>query len=91
VETYKGKLITYAHGNFIFDQTWSPETQEGVVGEYIFYISEPKEQSPEVKLVNVKFRPLMVDKSYLPRFLSEKDGKHILDRMLKSSKLIVKN
>ena len=82
VEIYKDKLITYAHGNFIFDQTWSPETQEGVVGEYTFY---------ENQLVNVQFHPILVDVSYQPRFLSEKDGKHILNRMLKSSKLIIKN
>ncbi len=82
VEIYKGKLITYAHGNFIFDQTWSKETQEGVVGEYTFY---------EDTLVNVKFQPILVDVSYQPRFLSTKDGTHILNRMLKSSKLIVNN
>ena len=98
VEIYQGKLITYAHGNFIFDQTWSQETQEGVVGEYTFYlssetsakegISEPKGQTLEAKLVNVKFYPTLVDVSYQPRFLDQKDGQHILDRMLKSSNLI---
>lgn len=35
-ETYKDKLIVYAHGNFVFDQEWSQKTKEGVVGEYIF-------------------------------------------------------
>ena len=88
VEFYEGKLITYAHGNFIFDQTWSQETQEGVVGEYTFYISELQGLASEAKMINVKFHPILVDVSYQPRFLSEKDGKHILDRMLKSSKLI---
>jgi len=28
IEIYKGKLITYAHGNFIFDQMWSEETKK---------------------------------------------------------------
>jgi poly-gamma-glutamate synthesis protein (capsule biosynthesis protein) len=37
VEIYKGKLITYAHGNFVFDQMWSEETREGVIGTYTFY------------------------------------------------------
>ena len=37
VEVYKGKLITYAHGNFVFDQMWSEETREGVIGTYTFY------------------------------------------------------
>lgn len=76
IQIIKGKLITYAHGNFIFDQTWSKETQEGIVGEYIFY---------EDKLIDVKFHPILVDVSYQPKFLSKKEGKHIIDRMLKSS------
>ncbi len=37
IEVYHGKLITYAHGNFIFDQMWSEETREGVIGTYTFY------------------------------------------------------
>jgi len=79
VEIYQGTLITYAHGNFIFDQTWSQETQEGVVGEYTFYNGQ---------LANAKFHPILVDVSYQPRFLSEKEGQQILGRMLQSSKLI---
>ena len=35
-EKYQGKYITYAHGNFVFDQMWSQETREGVVGKYTF-------------------------------------------------------
>ncbi len=35
-ELYKGKHIAYAHGNYIFDQMWSQETREGVLGKYIF-------------------------------------------------------
>ena len=37
VEIYHGKLITYAHGNFVFDQMWSEQTREGVIGTYTFY------------------------------------------------------
>ena len=36
VEVYHGKLITYAHGNYVFDQMWSEETREGVIGTYTF-------------------------------------------------------
>ena len=81
IELYQDKLITYAHGNFIFDQTWSQETQEGVVGVYTFY---------ENQIVNVKFHPILIDISYQPRFLSEKDGQHIIDRVKKSSLQITK-
>ncbi|MCH7541307.1 CapA family protein, partial [Patescibacteria group bacterium] len=92
VEIYKGKLITYAHGNFIFDQTWSQETQEGVVGEYTFYLPyEASTKEDEIQLVNVKFHPILVDKSYQPRLLNQTEGHHILDRMHKSSKTISTN
>jgi poly-gamma-glutamate synthesis protein (capsule biosynthesis protein) len=36
IEVYHGRLITYAHGNFVFDQMWSEETREGVIGTYTF-------------------------------------------------------
>lgn len=40
-ELYKGKLITYAHGNLIFDQMWTPDPgqedpRNGVLGHYFF-------------------------------------------------------
>jgi poly-gamma-glutamate synthesis protein (capsule biosynthesis protein) len=89
VEIYKNKLIAYAHGNFIFDQTWSQETQEGVVGEYTFYIPNESSTKPvTIHLVNVTYHPTLVDTSYQPRFLSKKKGQHILDRMLSSSRQI---
>lgn len=31
IEIYKGRLIAYSLGNFIFDQYWSTETQQGLV------------------------------------------------------------
>jgi poly-gamma-glutamate synthesis protein (capsule biosynthesis protein) len=37
IEVYHGKLITYAHGNFVFDQMWSEQTREGLIGTYTFY------------------------------------------------------
>lgn len=46
-EFYKDKLIVYSHGNFIFDQMWSPETREGMVGKYSFQ---------DGKLVKVEFQ-----------------------------------
>lgn len=37
VEEYRGALIAYSLGNFIFDQMWSQETREGVVGRFAFF------------------------------------------------------
>ncbi len=52
VEKYKGKHITYAHGNFIFDQEWSQKTKEGVIGKYTFKDKE---------LINVEFFPVQIN------------------------------
>jgi poly-gamma-glutamate synthesis protein (capsule biosynthesis protein) len=51
VEVYKGKFITYAHGNFIFDQEWSYETTVGVIGKYTFY---------DDTLIGVDFTPVLI-------------------------------
>jgi poly-gamma-glutamate capsule biosynthesis protein CapA/YwtB (metallophosphatase superfamily) len=50
-ETYRGKWITYAHGNTVFDQMWSEETRLGVIGIYTFI---------DRTLADVEFIPLKI-------------------------------
>lgn len=57
VEVYKGKLITYAHGNFIFGQMWSYDTRLGMVGRYTFY---------DNKLIDVQFTPTLIQDAAEP-------------------------
>jgi poly-gamma-glutamate synthesis protein (capsule biosynthesis protein) len=76
VELYRGKLITYAHGNFIFDQTWSNETQEGAVGKYTFY-------GPQ--LVAVEYFPVRIVDGGQAVVVSKTDGVNILEQMRSSS------
>ena len=78
VEIYHNRLIAYAHGNFIFDQMWSQETREGVVGRYTFYGTQ---------LIRVDYRPLVIDDYSQPRWLDDStgEGKAIIDRMTKAS------
>lgn len=59
-EDYKGKLIKYAHGNFVFDQEWSLKTKQGVVGKYTFNGN---------KLKNVEFLPIQIESYGQPHFL----------------------
>ena len=66
LKIYKGKLITYAHGNFIFDQMWSQETREGVVGKYAFY---------DDKLIDVQFFPVQIDDFGQPHFVEDQKQK----------------
>lgn len=77
VEMYKGKLITYAHGNFIFDQMWSRETQEGVVGEYVF---------TDTGLTSVRYFPIIIDNyAGQPRFASPAESTRIFNQMKQST------
>ncbi len=76
VEIYHNKLITYAHGNFVFDQMWSQETEEGVVGKYTFY---------DDKLIDVEFLPVQIENYGQPNFLAGKEKQAVLDEMRQES------
>lgn len=76
IEIYKGKVIAYSHGNFIFDQEWSQKTKEGVVGKYTFY---------ENKLIDVEFLPLRIENYGQPYFLENDRKNEILKEMKKES------
>lgn len=72
IEIYKGKLITYAHGNFVFDQEWSLKTKQGVVGKYTFYDNQ---------LIDVEFLPIQIEDYGQPYFLTGNERQKILDEM----------
>jgi poly-gamma-glutamate synthesis protein (capsule biosynthesis protein) len=72
VELYHGHLITYAHGNFVFDQMFSTETREGVVGVYRFYGR---------RLVSVRYRPVMIYDYAQPRWADAATSRAILKGM----------
>ncbi len=72
LEQYRGKFITYSHGNFIFDQMWSQETREGIVGRYTFY---------DDQLINVEFLPVLIEDFGQPRWLEGEDKQRILETL----------
>lgn len=81
VEIYRGKLITYAHGNFIFDQMWSEKTKQGVLGKYIFY---------DNSLIDVEYFPIYIKDFGQAMFLEKTEKQNILNEMkLQSEKLKV--
>ncbi len=77
VELYRDRFIAYAHGNFIFDQMWSRETREGVVGRYRFY---------GTRLVAVEFKPVLIEDYAQPRFVEGQDAARVLVRMEEASR-----
>ncbi|MEO8456278.1 MAG: CapA family protein [Chloroflexota bacterium] len=72
VEVYKGKFITYAHGNFIFDQAWSYETTVGVIGKYTFY---------DKTLIGVEFIPVLIENYAQPVPMTGDQRQSTLDIM----------
>jgi poly-gamma-glutamate synthesis protein (capsule biosynthesis protein) len=76
VEIYKGKWITYAHGNFIFDQMWSYETRVGVIGKYTFY---------DDTLIGVEFIPIRIDNYAQPNPMTGQERQDTLDIMKKDT------
>jgi len=60
MEVYEGKPIWYALGNFVFDQTWSEPTMEGLTLELTFH-------GPT--LVQARMRPHIILDKAQPNFL----------------------
>jgi poly-gamma-glutamate synthesis protein (capsule biosynthesis protein) len=76
VEVYKGKLITYAHGNFIFGQMWSYETRLGLIGRYTFY---------DDVLLDVEFTPTLIENAAQPVPLPAEEAQAVVRDMRDAS------
>jgi poly-gamma-glutamate capsule biosynthesis protein CapA/YwtB (metallophosphatase superfamily) len=78
LETYKGKPIWYALGNFVFDQTWSEPTMEGMTLELTFNGST---------LVQARMRPHIILDKAQPNFLDPAgDGRVVMGQVFNASK-----
>jgi poly-gamma-glutamate synthesis protein (capsule biosynthesis protein) len=78
MELYNGRPIWYALGNFVFDQTWSEPTMEGITVELTFVGS---------RLVQVTMRPHIILDKAQPNFLDPAgDGAVVLGQVFAASK-----
>ncbi len=78
MEVYEGKPIWYALGNFIFDQTWSEPTMEGVTLELTFRGAH---------LVQARMRPHIILDKAQPNFLDPTgDGRIVMGQIFNASK-----
>jgi poly-gamma-glutamate capsule biosynthesis protein CapA/YwtB (metallophosphatase superfamily) len=78
MEIYKGKPIWYALGNFVFDQTWSEPTMEGITLELTFRGRV---------LVQVHIRPHIILDKAQPNFLDPAgDGRVVMGQVFSASK-----
>jgi len=77
MEVYGGKPIWYALGNFVFDQTWSEPTMEGITLELTFHGAE---------LVQARIRPHIILDRAQPNFLDPAgDGKVVMGQVYSAS------
>ena len=78
MELYEGKPIWYALGNFVFDQTWSEPTMEGITLELTFRGTE---------LAQVRMRPHIILDKAQPNFLDPAgDGRVVMGQVFSASK-----
>jgi poly-gamma-glutamate synthesis protein (capsule biosynthesis protein) len=78
MEIYGGKPIWYALGNFVFDQTWSEPTMEGITLELTFRGSQ---------LVQVGLRPHIILDKAQPNFLDPAgSGRVVMGQVYQASK-----
>jgi hypothetical protein len=78
MEVYKGRPIWYALGNFVFDQTWSEPTMEGITLELTFR---------GAALAQVRVRPHIILDKAQPNFLDPAgDGRVVLGQVYSASK-----
>jgi hypothetical protein len=78
MEVYEGKPIWYALGNFVFDQTWSEPTMEGITLELTFRGAD---------LVQARMRPHIILDKAQPNFLDPAgDGRVVMGQIFNASK-----
>lgn len=72
IEEYKGKLIIYALGNFVFDQDWSRPTLEGFL-LHLYWRG--------TTLASVRWVPILDQDRCQPRTMSPAEAVGVFDRM----------
>jgi poly-gamma-glutamate capsule biosynthesis protein CapA/YwtB (metallophosphatase superfamily) len=90
VEVYKDRLITYAHGNYVFDQVncypgigsdyrtyCSDETRTSVVGTYTFY---------DDRLVGASWKPTFTDTALQTQWADAERSQRVLKTMEDASR-----
>ena len=81
MELYKGKPIWYALGNFVFDQTWSEPTMEGITLELTFR---------GTSLVQARMRPHLIMGKAQPNFMDPMgSGKVVMNQLWGASKGLI--
>jgi len=76
IERYKGKLIFYSLGNFVFDQEWSQDTKEGLAIKITLLARETEAAIDQVELI-----PVIIENYSTPRPASDIESRAILNKI----------
>jgi len=79
IEEYKGKLIIYSMGNFVFDQDWSRPTLEGMLIHFYWR---------GATLASVRFVPTIDRDRCQPNAMSQADAVGVFQRMWSGTDLL---
>ncbi len=79
IETYKGRLIIYSFGNFIFDQDWSRPTMEGML-LHLYWRG--------TTLASIRFVPVIDENRCQPQIMSPAAAQDLFDRMWSGTDLL---
>lgn len=76
IESYQGKYIFYSLGNFIFDQSWSQDTSEGLALK--IHLAK---MGTETLLNQVELLPVVIENNCCPRQATEEESAAILKKI----------
>jgi poly-gamma-glutamate capsule biosynthesis protein CapA/YwtB (metallophosphatase superfamily) len=79
VEYSEGAFVAYSLGNFVFDQDWSLETQQGLVLEAVFRGS---------RLVSVDLVPIRIRDMHQPTLAPADEAREVLRRIEEASRAL---
>jgi poly-gamma-glutamate synthesis protein (capsule biosynthesis protein) len=79
VETYMGKPIVYSLGNFVFDQEWSLETKQGMIG-HVWMQRD--------KVLRIDLVPVLIEDFHKPRLMDPWEAAAVLDHVWAASDYI---
>jgi poly-gamma-glutamate capsule biosynthesis protein CapA/YwtB (metallophosphatase superfamily) len=77
IEFYKGKFINYSLGNFIFDQSWSKETQQGLVTKFTLTLNQ---------ITKIELIPIHISNESQPKIINDQsESESIFTRIFTAS------
>lgn len=75
-EKYKDKYVFYSLGNFIFDQSWSRETMQGLALKIT--LENKKSEISKTRVEQIELMPVIIENKSTPRLANQAEARQIL-------------